>query len=92
MDRISHKSFKHFLKPPAQSPASKGRMLIDFLRSAYRWALDEAAIRQSIGELQKLDDHTLADIGVERFEIESLVRKRQKARGVTPEPDLGSGS
>jgi uncharacterized protein YjiS (DUF1127 family) len=47
----------------------------------YRWWVDETKIRQSIHELEQLDDHTLKDIGLQRGSIESHVRTgRRKQR------------
>jgi len=54
--------------------------LLALVLSAYRWAMDEIAIRRSIRELEQLDDLTLKDIGIERFDIESFVRKEIMAR------------
>jgi uncharacterized protein YjiS (DUF1127 family) len=49
-----------------------------FLSSVYQRLKQEDAIRQSIWELERLDDHALRDIGVGRHEIESYVRGRFK--------------
>jgi uncharacterized protein YjiS (DUF1127 family) len=37
----------------------------------------EAGNQQAIWELSQLDDHALRDIGIHRFEIEALVRRRK---------------
>lgn len=57
-----------------------------FLVAAACWLLDQWRRRAVIGELGRLNDHHLRDIGIERGEIEEVAEvmvRRQRARRVS---------
>jgi uncharacterized protein YjiS (DUF1127 family) len=55
-----------------------------FLAAAVGWLLDQWRRRAVIGELSRLNDHHLRDIGIERGEIDSvadtMVRRSRASR------------
>jgi Domain of unknown function (DUF1127) len=69
----------HILNPSTPFWGSPIALGLGLLHSACVHVLDEATIQQTIGELQKLDDRALRDIGLQRSEIESEIRRAQKA-------------
>ena len=66
---------------PSHSMAlSTGLRLVQYLRDLWRAYWAHRARRTSIVLLSSLDDRTLADIGLARSEIESVVREKSKHR------------
>ena len=66
---------------PSHSMAlSTGLRLVHNLRDLWRAYWAHRARRASIVLLSSLDDRTLADIGLARSEIESVVREKSKHR------------
>ncbi len=55
-------------------PVSSAKWLLNFVRSAAIGVIRWQQNRRNIGELQRLDDRQLADIGISRSEIEDGVR------------------
>ena len=66
---------------PSHSMAlSTGLRLVQYLRDLWRAYWAHRARRASIVLLSSLDDRTLADIGLARTEIESVVREKSRQR------------
>ena len=66
---------------PSDSLAlNMGLRLAQFLRDLWRAYWAHRAQRASIVLLSSLDDRTLADIGLGRSEIESVVREKSRQR------------
>jgi uncharacterized protein YjiS (DUF1127 family) len=59
---------------------STGLRLAHRLKDLWRAFWAHRARRASIVLLSSLDDHTLADIGLARSEIESVVREKSRAK------------
>lgn len=70
----------HNLDPNSPFYGAPVAIGLGLLHSASVHLLDEATIRQTIQELQKLDDHALEAIGLRRSDIETEVRNAQKTR------------
>lgn len=62
-----------------------GRRGVAFLSAAVRWLGDQWRRRAVIGELNRLNEHHLRDIGIERGEIDAvadtIVRRSRARRG-----------
>jgi len=66
--------------PSPSMALSAGLRLVQYLGALWRAYWAHRARRASIVLLSSLDDHTLADIGLARSEIESVVREKSKQR------------
>jgi uncharacterized protein YjiS (DUF1127 family) len=64
---------------PAQA-LSTGLRIVQLLRALWRAYWAHRARRASIVLLSSLEDRTLADIGLTRSEIESVVREKSRQR------------
>ena len=64
---------------PSQA-LSTGLRIVQHLRALWRAYWAHRARRASIVLLSSLDDRTLADIGLARTEIESVVREKSRQR------------
>ena len=66
---------------PSHSLAlSTGLRFVHYLRDLWRAYWAHRTRRASIVLLSSLDDHTLADIGLARSEIEAVVREKSRQR------------
>jgi uncharacterized protein YjiS (DUF1127 family) len=65
---------------PKVAPKVSWRRAAVVLRRLYRAYWDYRLRRATIVVLQKLDDRTLADLGIDRHEIESAVYDRTRDR------------
>jgi len=77
----------HAMAGPSLEPSiwSRTKSLFDLVRSAAHGVVRWQQHRNNIGELQRLDDRLLADIGLSRCEIEEGVRLGRWSRH---NPDL----
>jgi uncharacterized protein YjiS (DUF1127 family) len=77
----------HAMAGPSTEPSiwSRTKRLLNLVRSAVDGVVHWQQHRRSIRELQRLDDHLLADIGISRSEIEEGVRFGRWSRH---DPDL----
>lgn len=77
----------HAIAGPSMEPSvwSRTKSLFEFVRSAVHGVVRWERHRRNIGELQRLDDRLLADIGISRGEIEEGVRLGRWSRH---NPDL----
>jgi uncharacterized protein YjiS (DUF1127 family) len=77
----------HAMAGPSMEPSvwSRTKSLLNLIRSAAYGVVCWQQHRNNVGELQRLDDRLLADIGISRSEIEEGVRLGRWSRH---NPDL----
>ena len=61
-----------------------GRFLAETAAGAYRWIADRTRKRQTIAQLSRLDDHMLADIGIDREQIPMIAQGLIAPSGEAP--------
>ena len=68
----------------ARAAGAVGRILARGGSGAYRWIAGAIRGRRTIAELSRLDDHTLADIGIDRAQIPMIARGLIAPSGEAP--------
>lgn len=79
-------TLSHYADEPRLTPESDKPTLMSTLASAVRWVADLPRRRAVLAELNELSDHELADIGLNRSELNrvfdpAFAAQRARSRG-----------